>query len=344
MKKFFIMLCFLSLGLCTYAQVDEEQVENVEVTELTVSEDDEQYANSDMVAEEGSVTEGNETGTADADEPLTVKRVLNSVVEVLVAIALFALVLFFAGHMFYEIFMNRFNPVTAESLREERSKNPLGMELTPEEREEVATLCQKMETDCFTEYQYEDGNSVLLPTTHQQMKKLHNIIKRIIEIAPYDDEECISLLNDTIDMYNEANKREFVGSKALIWLVVIVSVLLAWLSSHWSMLITFGINLVLYYMSAMRAHFMMYRREMAGKSAGGKQWIAAMFAGLFGAVATAPTYRTVTKWSDGSTTTEDDNSQTWFTLGLTLVVAVFVTIFMFVVTLVNYLRNYVLYR
>ena len=60
-------------------------------------------------------------------------------------------------------------------------------------------------------------------------------------------------------------------------------------------------------------------------------------------IAGAKTYKTVTKWSDGTTTTDTDNSETGIALIIALVVFVFLTFFLWVIAIWNYLRNYVLH-
>lgn len=64
-------------------------------------------------------------------------------------------------------------------------------------------------------------------------------------------------------------------------------------------------------------------------------------AGILGGVATAETVTTVTKWSDGTTTKDVDNSNFWISLILSIVLFVVLAIFMFVLAFINYLRNYV---
>ena len=88
---------------------------------------------------------------------------------------------------------------------------------------------------------------------------------------------------------------------------------------------------------------MQVRTEMKGN--GGKpSFMTRLFGGLFGAAATAETYKVITTYSDGSKTEETDNSNFWLTLIFSIIIMVVLAVCMFFVAAISYLRNYVIYR
>ena len=72
-------------------------------------------------------------------------------------------------------------------------------------------------------------------------------------------------------------------------------------------------------------------------------FLSGVLGGLLGGVAAAKTVRTVTKWDDGTTTVDDDHSQTWFALIFLLIGCVILACVSWIVAFINYLRNYVIY-
>ena len=101
-------------------------------------------------------------------------------------------------------------------------------------------------------------------------------------------------------------------------------------------------GLTIYIMASMTPTFVLNRRIVNGKG-NSRNFMTVFIAGLFGMIAAAPTYKTVTKWSDGSTTSDTDHGATWFSLILTFFVLVLVGFFIAVIGLINYIRNYLLY-
>ena len=70
---------------------------------------------------------------------------------------------------------------------------------------------------------------------------------------------------------------------------------------------------------------------------------AGCLAAVFGFIASAQTVRTVTKWSDGTKTVEDDHSQHWIFLIIGLAILAMIAFFLALWGFFNYIRNYVLY-
>ena len=60
-------------------------------------------------------------------------------------------------------------------------------------------------------------------------------------------------------------------------------------------------------------------------------------------VAAAKTYKTVTTYSDGTTKTETDNSETWISLIFGLIIMVLLSLLLSLISVINYLRNYIIY-
>ena len=110
----------------------------------------------------------------------------------------------------------------------------------------------------------------------------------------------------------------------------------------WQALPFFVFSGVLYYLASLTPNFMLYNRELKGKSGSGALgWVLGLLSSM---IIGAQTVRTTTYWNDGTKTVEDDHTQhqvAWF---ISLFVTLLLVVFLFVWAAVNYLRNYVFYK
>ena len=167
--------------------------------------------------------------------------------------------------------------------------------------------------DTYSEWQtiHVDGEELVIPGKGSVVRKSYAAIKEIEAIAP-TDEETVGALNAFAEALNACMSRKFTGSWPFIIMATIVAVIFAFLAP--GTLAFFGSGVVLYFLASRKAEWMICKEYTKG---GNKtNFMSGILGMLLGGVAAAQTVRTVTKWSDGTTTTNDDHSQHWIALFL----------------------------
>lgn len=318
-KLFVTTLCVATLGLClpqqTFAMDQEPQTEEVVAVDEAAVEEGEKYTFSDF---------------------------LSDALEVLIVILVIGAILAWIGHMVYERFFRKPMPAyTVEEFQRLRTEQGLSSEATNEEADRVCDLLNGAKSGWYHDSEYDID---WIPKK-KVYKHTMNSINEVIALKPTNT-LAVDSLNELIDEMNYMNKRTFDVSKPLLWTVGIVSVLMCILMGSSEgfgavigMAVMFGINIGVYLLACQAPNWLALKREEKGrgKSSSG------LIAGVLGMIAGAKTYKTVTKWSDGTTTTDTDNSETGIALIIALVVFVFLTFFLWVIAIWNYLRNYVLH-
>jgi hypothetical protein len=159
--------------------------------------------------------------------------------------------------------------------------------------------------------------------------------------AHITDPDLIDGINEMAECINTSRKRQFDGSKLMVWLTIIFAGIM-WYAVGFQGSIFFLLSLGIYYLASLKPNFMIDRRALKGKTGrGALNWL---LGGVFGMIAGAQTVRTVTKWSDGSTTTDDDHTQHFVAWIIGLFVILLLIFCLLAWALVNWLRNYVFYR
>lgn len=242
------------------------------------------------------------------------------------------------AHMLIELIgTKKLTPMSAESNKALRQQQGL----QPTTKAEAADLIQQMDDILtqWTPYTDDQGQQMYVMTKSRQVSDTLELLERIEAEHP-DDEEVVARFNELANSYNESIKREYNGSTPYIVLAAIVAVLVGWLSEHMAnMLLLIGSQIVIYIMACMSP---MYILNNAALKQSNPRFMNGFIAGIFGLSASAATYKITTTYSDGSKTTEYDNSEHLIALIISIVVFIFITFFMFIPALVNYLRNYVL--
>ena len=316
---FVTTLCVATMGLClpqqTFAMDQEPQTEEVVAVDEAAVEEGEKYTFSDF---------------------------LSDALEVLIVILVIGAILAWIGHMVYERFFRKPTPTyTVEGFQRLRTEQGLSSEATNEEADRVCDLLNGAKSGWYHDSEY---NIDWIPKK-KVYKHTMNSINEVIALKPTST-LAVDSLNELIEEMNYMNKRTFDVSKPLLWTVGIVSVLMCILMGSSEgfgavigMAAMFGINIGVYLLACQAPNWLALKREEKGrgKSSSG------LIAGVLGMIAGAKTYKTVTKWSDGTTTTDTDNSETGVALIIALVVFVFLTFFLWVIAIWNYLRNYVLH-
>lgn len=208
---------------------------------------------------------------------------------------------------------------------------------TDEEVEQCYALLEEA-FDYWTVISGAGEEELRTPTKMKQIRKSKKALDKVIDLCPYE-ETVINRLNELCHIINVSEERSFNGSKMLIWISVIVGVVGAFLSKSWEFPTFLASGLVLYWVASRTPQFLIEKRAERG----GGNIFSGLIGGAFAAVATAKTYKTVTKWSDGTTTTDYDNSETWISIVIAVVICVVLACLLYFWAMLNYLRNYVFY-
>lgn len=186
------------------------------------------------------------------------------------------------------------------------------------------------------------------PQTKQEVQRGMEAVKQAIDALP-TDQALIDKINAWGEQMNELNKRIFTGNKVFVVLNVLALALFMYLAisdgggQGWVLPIMLIFVLGGYILSAYEPTFIALKKEMR-RGGRGKSFLAIILGGLATSIATAKTYKTITTYEDGHKETSTDNSETWISLAIALIVSVILVMFTFVFAFYNYLRNYVLYK
>lgn len=337
-KKFLILWAALALFVATPAitWAQDYDSNNTEVVEGDYGEEGEYMGpDDDFEAEYNDASTTSDTTTNTGGMSSRMK----GIAAILLGVLIFLGILWMIGHMLYEIFIrkNPFQPLKQEDMLAARAAAGRPAEETEEEKNQVLDLLET-ERLSWTPLYDEDDSRVI--TKKSMIDSSAATIEKIKEIAP-TDQETIDVVNSFIDIMKTSRKREFDGSKLLVTLLVIFCILMVW-GMGWKSIPFFVFGGVAYILSCMKPTFMLYDRDIKGKTGrGALNWL---LGGVFGMIAGAQTIRTTTHWSDGSTTTDDDHTQHFIAWAIGIIVIVIMLSLMLVWAAVNYLRNYVFYR
>lgn len=243
------------------------------------------------------------------------------------------------GHMIYVLFIRKKfrTDWTAEEFVEMRKAAGLPEKMSGDEYEDIDTKLNAL-VDTWDYFTDEDGEECILPLHLKNVKASIAVCTEVTAMMP-TDADLVSRLNNLGEVTNEMRKRVFAASKTMLVITAIAALLLGWAGDAWGPAIAWGVIVgALYSMSCMKPQYSLIRKELEGKD--NSSFLTGIIAGMLGGVAAAPTYRTVTKWSDGSTTTDDDNSSFWVRLVLMIIAVVFLVFVLPIISFWNYLRNY----
>lgn len=263
-----------------------------------------------------------------------------SIGDVLLNVLIVVGFLWMIGHMVYELFIkkNPFTPISIEEMQEKRREFGQSVDMTEDEIQQCLTLGEQ-EFELWTPIPNDpEGRRVI--TSKSQMNHAEETIARIKEFYP-TNQELVEAINEYIGALAESRKREFTGSKIILVLVALFTVFIFFIAG-WNGVPFFVISGVTYYFASLTPNFMLYRKELKGKTGSGAlSWVLGVLASM---IIGAKTVRTTTLWSDGSKTVDDDYSEHQMAWGISLIVTVLIVCFLVFWSAINYIRNYVLYR
>lgn len=260
--------------------------------------------------------------------------------EILLGLAL----LFMIGYMVYILLIRDYKlvPKTVEDYQQQRQDAALPSESSDNENAEVSNLfdlCYHNLTP-FLNGQGEEDETF---TTKEQIERLRSSIVKIQEIAPTNPDR-VEDYNIMLRDYKRFTKRFFTGSKTYLIIGGIVAIVMV-IMAGWQAVPFMLLNICGYYFASKETQFMINAKELKGTSSSGRSKVmTAITAAAFGVMFSGTTYKTITTYSDGSTTTDYDNTEhgVFFVIGL--VILFILAFFMFVVALINFIRNYLIYK
>lgn len=220
-----------------------------------------------------------------------------------------------------------------------RMDQGLSVSMSDEENTHARNLLDEV-YDAWTRTTLPNGEEIFCPMTREAIFITRKKMAEVIAMNPTDKEvvERINAFNETLSV---AFKREFNGSKPFMWVTGIFAGLTAFLGCY--PLLFFAFGLVFYWLASRPPLFMTIRKELKGTDT--KSSIFTYVIGLvLSLIGSARTYKTVTYWSDGTTSTDYDNSEFWFYTIIGIAVMTFLATLIILVGLINYIRNYHLYR
>ena len=297
----------------------------------------------DVVADEEPAMEEPQAVTED-NELVPQQKQKRSFWDILFEILIGAALIFMIVYMGYILVFRDRNliPMTVEASKTKRQAAGLPEESSNSENEEVMRLFQEAAQN-LTTYKDAQGEMRETYTTKEQIEKLRSALVRCQEIAP-TRMDCLELFNDMLAEYKTFTKRFFAGSKTYLIVGGIISIILV-IMSGWQAVPFMLLNVAGYYFASKETQFMINAKELKGTSSRGRSKVmTAITAAAFGVLFSGKTYKTVTTWSDGSTTTDYDNDEHLIAFIIGMVILLFLAFFMFVVALINFIRNYLIYK
>lgn len=247
--------------------------------------------------------------------------------------------LWMLGHMIYILLIRKKFRTDLTVADMEQARRDAGLSSVASDQDNAMAYNAMQDASSQWATFYDNGEECSLPLERSAVKNSAIALETAYKCMPTDP-EIIDLMNDMGDVVNGMRKRTFTASKTLLVILWIAVVLMGWGSGNWGVALTFGaVWSAIYGMASMKPDYVLIRKELEGKEE--KSFLTGIIAGLFGAVAAAPTYRTITTYSDGHKETSDDNSPTFIALIFGLFVMIVMVIIMPVFAAINYLRNYV---
>ena len=227
-----------------------------------------------------------------------------------------------------------------KTLRQEKGMDE---ESTPEENAQCESI---LDQAFFTWTHVEAGDNGSEYRKPKRMKEIvvsADYLHQVCDIAPTDP-DVIATLNQYRDVVHSNERRSFDGSRPLIILGLVISIIVGLIGmgdmgSFWFAFFTFGaifwVPVIIYYISSLTPQFLIDKRANRGGGNVSSGLVAIAFAVL------GSGYTVRTHYTDG--THSDDSSGHVIALVLGAIVALFVALTIIFWSFINYLRNYVLY-
>lgn len=285
-----------------------------------------------------------DSATPSLERKQKIQNTLEGILGVIVILAFIAMVI----HMVLILKRekeSKFSQISVQDSKAKRKAAGLSDQMSNEEAVRIANNLDSIYQSWPIDKERPEDH---YPQTKQEIQRGMEAVKQAIDALP-TDQALIDKINAWGEQMNELNKRIFTGNKVFIVLNVLALALFTYLAfsdgggQGWVLPITLIFILGGYILSAYEPTFIALKKEMR-RGGRGKSFLAIILGGLATSIATAKTYKTITTYEDGHKETSTDNSETWISLVIALIVSVILVMFTFVFAFYNYLRNYVLYK
>ena len=266
----------------------------------------------------------------------------NNIKILAVLIVALLVVVTIAAHMVYNNFFSgkfRIDYTVAEfeALRKEEGLAAL----TKQEVEELDNQLDEID-NIWGEIVDTAGDLVCYPHKYSSVNQSVAIVERVVAAHPAN-KTLVEKINTTNELLNHSLSRQFTGSKLMIAVAVIVAVVVGLFTDTLMVLAVAVAGVVLYVFASRTPNFMLISQLAKGRESL-KSPISRVLSSLFMGVATAKSHKREVINSDGTKTTKTDNSERWVNLAVAITASLLFVLLMPLVTLVNYTRNYLLYR
>ena len=211
----------------------------------------------------------------------------------------------------------------------EFSKNRTDASLGAMTKEEIAALNTSLDSidNIWGEIIDTQGDTVTYPHKKSSVKQSLAVLQQAIDANP-TDKGVVEKINSYNEVLNHAISRQFNGSKTVIALFTIIGLITSVAFPPMLAIVVLGITA--YILASRTPNFMLIEQITKNNNRSGS-WVK----------------RTLLSLLSGVTATKNDKTeknQTWFSLLLVFVFTLVIAILLPVITLVNYTRNYLIYR
>lgn len=211
-------------------------------------------------------------------------------------------------------------------------------------KEQVESLDKRLDSidDIWGEIVDSSGDMVCYPHKYSTLKASEAIVAEVVAANPAN-KTLVEKINEINNLHNHARERQFNGSKSIIVIAAVLAIVVGIVTNSFRAPLSIVAGVVIYLFASRTSNFMLIVQIAKGQKVKGSA-ISRLLRSLFTGVATAKTYKTVTKYSDGTEKTEVDRSETWISLVLAIVATILLSLLLPLIAVVNYLRNYIIYR
>ena len=246
-----------------------------------------------------------------------------------VFITLFVIVLAIAAHTIYLLATTKKlkENYTVEAFRKNRAAAGLGA-MTKEEVDELNTKLDSIDT-IWGEIADSKGNMVVYPHSRKSLNQSLEILNAAIALNP-DNKDIVTKINDYNEVLNHALTRQFSGSKTIIAIATILGLILGFGTGFYMAIVATIVTVLAYILDSYTPNFMLIE-QIARNGKRSTSLVKRLLLALIGSV-------TVANQND------KDKSERWVSYLLLFVGTIVMAFLLPIIALVNYLRNYVIYR
>ena len=211
----------------------------------------------------------------------------------------------------------------------EFSKNRTDASLGAMTKEEIAALNASLDSidNIWGEIIDTQGDTVTYPHKKSSVKQSLAVLQQAIDANP-TDKGVVEKINSYNEVLNHAISRQFNGSKTVIALFTIIGLITSVAFPPMLAIVVLGITA--YILASRTPNFMLIEQITKNNNRSGS-WVKRTLLSLLSGVTAAKSDKT-------------EKNQTWFSLLLVFVFTLVIAILLPVITLVNYTRNYLIYR